>query len=55
MARSLTVKPEDTASTSPLFTGFLLLAIGWMLLAAFTNPGTSEAEDGTTADQVVPR
>ncbi len=54
MARSLTVKPEETVSTSPLFTGFLLLAIGWMLLAAFSNPGAPEG-DATTADQVVPR
>jgi hypothetical protein len=34
MARSLTIIPEERATTSPLFTGFLLLAIGWLLAGA---------------------
>jgi len=36
MARSLTVKHEEKPATSPLFTGFLLIAIAWMGLSAFT-------------------
>ena len=32
MARSLTITQEETASTNPLLTGFLLFAVGWMLL-----------------------
>ena len=42
MARSLTVKHEEQPSTSPLLTAFLLLAFGWMLIAAMVS-GTSEA------------
>lgn len=34
MARSLTVKHEEKAGTSGLFTFFLALSVGWMLLAA---------------------
>ena len=54
MARSLTVKPEETVSTSPLFTGFLVLAIGWMLLAAFSNPEAPPGEP-TGNEQTAPR
>ncbi len=34
MARSLTVKHEEQASTSPLLTGFLLISALWLLLSA---------------------
>lgn len=34
MARSLTVQHEERATTSPLLTGFLLLAAAWLMLAA---------------------
>ena len=36
MARSLTIKHEEKPATSPLFTGFLLIAIAWLGLSAFT-------------------
>ena len=42
MARSLTVKHEEKASTTPLFTFFLLLAFGWMAMTAFFS-GPAEA------------
>jgi hypothetical protein len=42
MARSLTVKHEEQPSASPLLTLFLVLAFGWMLVAALAS-GTSEA------------
>jgi len=48
MARSLTIKPEEGASTSPLLTGFLLFAVAWLLLAAVAgyagDVGTPSAE-----------
>jgi hypothetical protein len=34
MARSLQVKQEETTSTSPLLTGFLLIAVCWLALSA---------------------
>ncbi len=37
MARSLTIKHEEKASTSPLMTGFLLFAMGWLLLTAIAG------------------
>jgi hypothetical protein len=37
MARSLTVKHEEKASTSPLLNIFLLLAFGWMGLTAIAS------------------
>jgi len=43
MARSLTVQHEETASTSPLFTGFLLLSVAWLLASAFTS-GDAQAQ-----------
>lgn len=33
MARSLTITKEETPSTSPLLTAFLLLAFGWLGLS----------------------
>ena len=44
MARSLTVHHEETASTSPLFTGFLLLSVAWLLAGAVFG-GDAQAED----------
>ena len=45
MARSLTVKHEENASTSPLLTGFLLIAAGWLVLTAmfYSEADASEA------------
>jgi hypothetical protein len=43
MARSLTIKHEETATTSPLFTGFLLLSVAWLLASALTS-GDAQAE-----------
>ena len=43
MARSLTVKHEETASTNPLLTVFLLIAVGWMTLAAITGYAADRA------------
>lgn len=37
MARSLTVKHEETPATSSLLTAFLLLAFGWLGLAAIVG------------------
>ena len=37
MARSLTIKHEENATTSPLLTGFLLFAMGWLLLTAMAG------------------
>ncbi|MBT3219475.1 MAG: hypothetical protein HN348_10320 [Proteobacteria bacterium] len=37
MARSLTVKHDEKPATSPLFTGFLLISIGWLMLSAFAG------------------
>ena len=43
MARSLTVTHEEHARTSPLFTGFLLLAVAWMLASAFGSDASAES------------
>ena len=37
MARSLTVKHEETLTVSPLFAGFVLLAITCLMLSAATG------------------
>jgi hypothetical protein len=42
LARSLTIKREENASTSPLFTGFLVIAVAWMLLSALFG-GSADA------------
>lgn len=33
MVRSLTITPEDDVTTSPLLTGFLVLASLWLLMS----------------------
>jgi hypothetical protein len=43
MARSLTIQHEETATTSPLFTGFLLLSVAWLLASALTS-GDAQAQ-----------
>jgi hypothetical protein len=45
MARSLTVKHEETLSVSPLFAGFVLLAITCLMLSAAS--GWSDADAAT--------
>lgn len=37
MARSLTVKHEESTGTSSLFTAFLLLACAWLAAAAVSS------------------
>ena len=44
MARSLTVNHTEAPATSGLFNAFFLLALGWMVLAAFTS-ANAEVED----------
>lgn len=53
MARSLTIKHEESASTSPLLTGFLLIAVGW-LLAAMLFGGQAEAFPQVDANAPAP-
>jgi len=45
MARSLTIKHEEHARTSPLFTGFLLLSVAWLAATALTGEANAEAID----------
>lgn len=56
MARSLVVNHTEEPSTSPLFTGFLFLAVAWMFLAQIvgaTDP-VAEAEAAVPPVVVVP-
>ena len=48
MARSLTIKHEETASTSPLFTGFLLLSMLWLMAGTLLG-GDAQAQAGADA------
>jgi hypothetical protein len=41
MARSLTIKHEETATTSRLFTVFLLLSAGVLVATAFAGEDTT--------------
>lgn len=43
MARSLTVKHEETPSTNPLLTVFLLIAVAWMTVAAINGYAADRA------------
>jgi hypothetical protein len=43
MARSLTVKHEEAPATSSLLTAFLLLAFGWLGLAAIVSAASAPA------------
>lgn len=54
MARSLTVRHEEAATTSSLFTGFLLLALACLLLSALTWPAAPDAH-AEPAPQAVER
>ncbi len=47
MARSLTVKHEETPATSPLLTAFLLLACAWMAASAL-SAASADAGPATT-------
>jgi hypothetical protein len=47
MARSLVVKHDEAPRTSPLFTTFLVLAGGFLLLGGAV---VASAEDGTDLD-----
>ncbi len=45
MARSLTVKHEETPGTSMIMTAFLVLAVVWMAASAvFASPATEAPE-----------
>lgn len=46
MARSLVVNHQEEPSTNPLLTGFLLLAVVWMLASAFTMDVTAAPVEG---------
>ena len=50
MARSLTIKHEETASTSWIMTGFLALAFGWLAVTAIFA-ATADATPTHTAAQ----
>ncbi len=52
MARSLTVNHDEKPSTTPLFTAFLVLAIGWLAAATLFNSG-ADAEAPAEAVQAV--
>lgn len=53
MARSLTIQHEERATTSPLLTGFLLLAAAWLLLAALFGADAYSADAPTAAPSTV--
>lgn len=48
MARSLTIKHEETAQTSWIMTGFLCLAFGWLAVTAIF----AATADATPADRI---
>ena len=52
MARSLTVKHEENASTSPLLTGFLLLAAGWLVMSAMFSAEADASVPAPDAAQI---
>ena len=47
MARSLQVKHEESPTTSPLLTAFLLLAFGWLALSGLV--AMAQDQDGPDA------
>lgn len=46
VARSLTVQHEENVSTSPLFTGFLLFAVAWLLIGGVIAAQLDAPADG---------
>jgi hypothetical protein len=42
MARSLVVQHEEGSATSPLFTGFLLFSVLFLLFAAWSTSATAD-------------
>jgi len=44
MARSLVISHEEEPSTNWLLTGFLFVAVGWMVLAALAGGVTVSAD-----------
>jgi hypothetical protein len=51
MARSLTVNHQETPSTNPLLTGFLLLCIAWLALGTIAGAAFApEAPPVTTLE-----
>lgn len=45
MARSLHVNHDEKPGTSSLFTGFLILSVGWLALGALTGMPADAATD----------
>jgi hypothetical protein len=54
MARTMTITQEETASTNPLLTGFLLFAVGWLLLAGLAAMVLDSATPADDAAVVAP-
>ncbi len=52
MARSLTIKHEETASTSSIMTGFLALAFGWLAATAIFASTADANPNGTVQLEV---
>ena len=48
MARSLTIKHEETASTSSIMTGFLALAFAWLAATAIFASTADANPNGAT-------
>ena len=53
MARSLTIQQEETASTTPLLTGFLLLAVSLLLLGTLFGSFTATSAPADAPTQTV--
>jgi hypothetical protein len=47
VARSLVINHQEEPSTNPLFTGFLLFAAGWLLLAGFVSEAPAGDRDAS--------
>lgn len=50
MARSLVITKEEHATTSPLLTGFLVLAFLWLALSGLSTAATDPVEAPVPAE-----